>query len=167
MYPFFQRAPAQNCSGRVEVKGGVAQTLRSSESNWGKKTQDATSKSGRHLWIYSKRNSECARLQGAGKLHRLIGTGGGTEGRCQTDPEERFYFYFFSPATYRATAPSSLGRLLHLTAEANATDGSTLFQGSEIVPVAFRGPGPMLLLAWSWSAVDLLIHRVPLPGGLP
>ena len=116
----------------------------------------------------SKVNSEYKLLKATGKLHAHIGDGDGTEGRCHTDPKERFYFCFVSPATYRAAAPSSLGTLLHRTAEAKMTDGSTLFQRCEIMPVASHGPAPMLHLSWSWPAVDLIIRRTPpsLPGAL-
>lgn len=46
-----------------------------------------------HMWTYAKLNSEyiyTARSKGRGKLHRHVGKGDGMEGRCQTDPKERF-----------------------------------------------------------------------------
>ena len=76
-------------------------------------------------------------------------------------------FLLVSPAAYKATAPSSLGNPLYLTAEAKMTDGSTLFQRCEIMPLAFHGLGPILHLFWSWSSVGPVIQKVCFSRDLP
>lgn len=104
-----------------------------------------------------------AQGKGRGKLHAQAHLNGGRrEGSCQINPKEGFYFCLVSPDACRAVAPSSLGNLLHLTAEAKMTDGSTLFQGCEIMLLALHGLGLTLHLSWSWSAVGLIIQRASL-----
>lgn len=75
-------------------------------------------------------------------------------------------FLLVSPAAYTAAAPSSLGNPFYLTAEATMTDGSTLFQRCEIMPLAFHGLGPIPHLFWSWSSVGPVIQKVCFPRDL-
>lgn len=114
-------------------------------------------------WI---QNVHCSK-QRKGKATEAHGEWRWNEGQMSDWPKGNVLFLLVSPAAYRATAPSSLGNLLFLTAEAKMTDGSTLFQRCEIMPLAFHGLGQMLHLSWSWSSIGLIIQRACLPKDPP
>lgn len=111
---FFQWAPAQNCLARVGVKGGVACTLRSSELTGERK----------HRVPPANLSDTCGytpnRVQSVhtSKEQENYTGSSGLEVERKADvrltQRKGFIFVFLSPATYRAAAPSSLGRLLHL-----------------------------------------------------
>ena len=114
-------------------------------------------------WI---QNVHCSK-QRKGKATEAHENWSWNEGQMSDWPKGNVLVLLVSPAAYRAAAPSSLGNLLYLTAEAKMTDDSTLFQRREIMPLAFHGLGQILHLSWSWSSIGLIVQRACLPKDLP
>lgn len=93
-------------------------------------------------WIQSPRR--CSKHR-KGKAAWACREWSGMEGRCQTDPKERFYFALCL-LLRQSYSPSSLGNPWPWTAEPR-WQMAAVFQGWEMMPLAFHGLGPMLHLS--------------------